>query len=366
MVAKKAVIITIGDPNPNMGNRLQNYAVQIVLEGLGFEVESVFFREKSINWKKYVKKIIHVLTGYKLTKNKPYWRYEIKKIARFESFNSKYIRIKRIKRISDIPKADYYIVGSDQVWNPQFYIDEKPELAKEIYLLTFTEPAKKVCFSPSFGIEQLPNEWISWFKEQLSTFLSFSVREEAGAKIIKELTNRDAIVTVDPTLMLNRESWNKIAEAPKNIETKKPYILTYFLSGKSNRINDDLKNYAENTNCVVYNLFDIEQPELYMINPSEFIYLTAHANLILTDSFHACIFSFLYGKPFLVYDRVNMPNMMSRMDTFFEKFNLRRKYVNSGLVNELLECDYSKGYEVLKHEQEIMREYLKKTMGIRI
>ena len=54
MVAKKAVIITIGDPNPNMGNRLQNYAVQIVLEGLGFEVESVFFREKSINWKKYV------------------------------------------------------------------------------------------------------------------------------------------------------------------------------------------------------------------------------------------------------------------------------------------------------------------------
>lgn len=50
--------------------------------------------------------------------------------------------------------------------------------------------------------------------------------------------------------------------------------------------------------------------------------------------------------------------MMSRMDTLFDKFDLKRKYVNSGLTNEVLEHDYSNGYCNLKEEKNILRNFI--------
>lgn len=57
-----------------------------------------------------------------------------------------------------------------------------------------------------------------------------SVREDAGAKIIKDLTGRDAPVLVDPTLLLTKEKWLFIAKEADN-KPKKKYMLTYFLGG---------------------------------------------------------------------------------------------------------------------------------------
>ena len=67
-------------------------------------------------------------------------------------------------------------------------------------------------FSPSFGIESLPYEWRECFKSNLSTIPHISVREETGAKIIKELTGQEATVLIDPTMMLTMDEWRKIAK----------------------------------------------------------------------------------------------------------------------------------------------------------
>ena len=81
---------------------------------------------------------------------------------------------------------DYFCIGSDQVWNPEWYDD----LKKEIYLLTFSRPEQKVCMAPSFGVEHLVAEWQEWFGKQLKSFPYLAVREKSGAKIIEDSLER--------------------------------------------------------------------------------------------------------------------------------------------------------------------------------
>lgn len=362
MNAKTAKIITIYDPNPNYGNRLQNYAVQAVLEKFGLDIITVSFEERIFSGIKVLKYYTQKLTGYRLPGSKEYWKIVVPRILAFEKFNRKYIRTNHIKCIKDVGRADYFIIGSDQVWNPEWY--DNCELKKDMFLLTFARPEQKVCFSPSFSIEKLPEGWKPWFEKWLADFPRLSVREEAGAKIIRELTGKNAEVTIDPTLMLDKEDWLKIASCPKNVDCHKKYILTYFLGGRSDRVNNDLKRYAKIIGAETYNMLDLSQPSIYKTNPSEFVYLISNATLVMTDSFHACVFSFLFGKPFLCYEREGKNNMMSRMDTLFEKFDLKRKYINCSLENELLECNYQNGYEMLEKERKKLVNFLENSMNL--
>lgn len=358
---RKVVIITIYDPNPNFGNRLQNYAVQTVIENFGFEAISVAFRNLTMEYE--IKRRIYRLIGYRLTEYKAFWKMKPQQIEKFKRFNRSYIKTCKISKIKDIPDADFYVLGSDQLWNPQWWNQKHPELEQNIYLATFAQSEKIVCFSPSFGCNRISDEWIQWFSEKLNRISSFSVREEEGRRIINELTGKDALVTIDPTLMLTRNEWDEIARKPFNMKKEK-YILTYFLGGKSNSMDDEIDQYAKTVGAKVYSLFDLDSPEWYCVSPEEFIYMIARAELILTDSFHACVFSFIYEKPFLVYDRIGASDMMSRINTFLEKFDLKRKYYNSRLKNDLLECDYSRGYARLKVEQEKLKDFLMMNLSV--
>lgn len=359
-------VVTIVDPNSNYGNRLQNYAVQEVIKTFGADVHTICFEGNYISQIQWIKYLIQKITAYRLPGNNIYWKCIIPRQIKFSRFNIKYINITKVKKLNDIvnDSADYYIVGSDQVWNPQWY--DENTLKQYIYLLTFTSAEKKVCFSPSFGTSKLPDKWIPWFKRYLSDFPMISVREEAGARIVRELTGKTAEVLIDPTMMLDVSDWLKIAKKPKKVNFIKPYILTYFLGGRSDRVNRDLQKYAEENNLKIYNLLDFEQPDIYVSGPSEFIYLIANANLVMTDSFHACVFSFLFKKPFLVYQRNGKENnMMSRMYTLLKKFRLERKYVDSGLSNDIFECNYEAGYQQLEQERKKVLTFLKKSMNIR-
>lgn len=359
---KKASIITIYDPKPNFGNRLQNYAVQFVLENLGLDVITIAVENCRITTFELLKYILQKISGCNFPGNKEYWKAEFPKKIKFNSFNKKYIKTKYVKKIEDIGNSDYYVIGSDQVWNPEWY--KFCPIKSDVFLLTFAKPNQKVCFSPSFGIDCINQEWKEWFTKQLSTFPQIAVREQEGANIVKRLTGKDAIVTIDPTLVLCQNDWNKISKCPSKINCDENYILTYFLGGISDKIENDLKRYKSDTGYTIYNVLDKRNPELYIINPSEFIYLISHAKLILTDSFHACVFAFIFNKPFLVYKRQGEEDMMSRLNTLLSKFSLERKYVDSGLANELFECDYKEGYITLEQEKKKLIDYLKKTMHL--
>lgn len=344
----------------NYGNRLQSYAVQHVLQGMGCDTKVIYIQP----WHRKLKSIIFQKVMSISLMNKllqyPNGKLKVERTKAFLRYNQNIVT-KRYSSVSMVQDADFFVLGSDQVWNPKRYDDIK----KQLFFLTFTRPEKKICFSPSFGVNEIPEDWKDYYSKHLKTFPSLSVREHAGAAIIKELIGRDAEVLIDPTLMLDRTEWLKTAKKPKQVDTDHQYVLTYFLGDKQQRCLKDAEKYAAQINGNLYHLNDLSMPDLYKTGPSEFLYLFDNASLILTDSFHACIFSFLFQKPFLLYLREGEDNdMFSRMDTLLTTLDLKRKYIDSGLENDVFEHNYQVGYANLYKEREKVISFLRSSMSV--
>lgn len=351
---KTVGIITIQSLTPNYGNRLQNYATQEVFRSLGTSPCTLMYNPNHFTLKRRISIAIDTLSFGKIKLSKTP-TYAIKKQKKFFAFNKKYIDFKYVRNFTRNCNFDLFSVGSDQVWNPTWYDEKQPA----IFLLAFNQIAKKIAFSASFGLNALPNEWVEYFAKYIEQMDFISCREEAGAAIVKELTGRCATVLPDPTLLLDDNKWRKISHQPQNINDG--YVLTYFLSPKCKEAEIELEELTKER--IVYELNNANDKVVREADPSEFLWLFDHADIILTDSFHACVFSFLFNKPFIVYDRNwNGGNMNSRLDTLLSKFHLERKYVNSGLENDIWEHDYTEGYKQLEIERKKAIDFLKKAL----
>ena len=343
LIMKKVGLFTI--QTYNYGNRLQNYASQYVLEKLNKKSKTFLMKENKTSLiilfiKKIKAKVDELFVGDSKAKFRLF-NNNIEYTTDFIGSKNYSVRI---------DKYDAIIVGSDQIWNMTF-----SWLSKNVFLPF--KHQKKIAFSASFGVDSIPYD--QTIADCLNDFKALSVREEAGAKIIKDLTGRDATVLVDPTMLLTKDEWRKVSEKPRG--AKEGYILTYFLSPKCDEAKTKLEEIKEDKE--VYELLNPNDKIAGTAGPSEFLWLFEHADLILTDSFHACVFSFLFNKPFIVYDRNwNEGNMNSRLETLLSKFSLERKYANSGLPNDIWEHDYTEGYKQLEIERKKAIDFLKKAL----
>ena len=351
---KKIGIITMID-NENCGNRLQNFALQTCLEKLDCNVITIKndrllndHKDFYINYLRYIKKIIK----NKLTNNKI-------KEKNFNKFN-KYIKFSKMKitckskRIAS--KYDYFVVGSDQVWKPtrkrMSYVD----------LLSFAKSSQKISYAASFGIDKINSDAEKKLKNALKDFKSISVREDAGKVIInKVLKNKKVEVLVDPTMLLTEKEWEKLENKPSKINNKK-IILTYYLG--ENIYLDFLKNNYNKNEYQIINF--LEKNNVY--GPSEFLYLIHNADLVLTDSFHACVFSIIFNTKFYVFDRKQEDtnnNMNSRLYTLLEKFNLKNRMISDiKFIQKDESCDFKINNSILEKEREKALKFLKKALDI--
>lgn len=353
---KKIGVVTIFDASGNIGNKLQNYAVVKTYERLGYECHTLA-TEKRVNFLVVLKFTILNWARFIIKHKKKFNPYNFKRVYRFEKFNSLLNVDYSLIKGSSLD-YDCYSVGSDQVWNPNFY--RYDERRKSFYFLTFTECKTKIAFSPSFSIDSIPNEWKEWFTNKLNTFSALSVREETGVRIIKNLTGKDATLLVDPTMLLSCEDWRKISKRPNKVNREK-YFLTYFLSSKCDEAKELINELNEK--MTKYEILNPDDKAVGNADPAEFLWLVEHAEIILTDSFHASVFSFLFNKPFIVYDRKwNKGNINSRLVTLLSKFHIERKYASSGLGNDIWEHDYSEGYKQLENERKKAKNYLKEAL----
>ena len=356
---KKLAILTINDDS-NLGNRLQNYATQEILKKYKIKVETIS-NQKGIVGKGYIKKKIKTQIKKVIV-----IRPQIKKYNNFVKFNKNIKYSKYHIDIEHVPqklgkKYDYYITGSDQVWNPNF------NRMSDIDFLKFAPKEKRNSFSASFGIREIPDELKEYYKNNLLEMQNISVREDRAKEIIKELTGRtDVEVLIDPTMMLTAEEWDKVSKKPKNLKENK-YILNYFLGDLSEKRRKEIERIANKNNCTVINLMDKNEP-LFVSGPSEFLYLIKNAFMICTDSYHGSVFSIIYNKPFVVFNREDdLVNMNSRLETLLSKFQLQERYCKDGKIPpELLKCDYTKSYKILETEKEKVRKYIEKILNYNI
>lgn len=358
----------------NYGNRLQNYATQEILKDLGFEAETILVDRSNIEEKKLSKRLERI-TSFRELKIKIFKRitnYFNKDIIKernnkFISFTKEHIKETEYSISNrNIPKDlsgryDYFITGSDQVWNPYNLH------GTSLYFLTFTEKRKRIAFAASFGISKIPTEFHERYKKWLFEMHNISVREKSGAIIIKELINKEVVVLVDPTLMLSKEKWLSISKKPKNKPTKK-YLLTYFLGDPTNETKIQIKNISEKYKLKVVKLFDLNDRETYKTGPAEFIDYINSAALVLTDSYHGVIFSILMEKPFVCYDRRNKKgSMYSRIENLLDICNLRtreEKYIKDN-EEDIFNLDYSLINKILATERRKSFDYLKKSLALK-
>ena len=361
----KIAILTITE-GTNYGNRLQNYAVQKILEYLGIKVETLINKSGSerkrldilLNIKRIIGRIKNYLINAKYKKT-----INIRK-ENFIKFNNQFINYSNIVINNEYNDStinniyNFFVCGSDQIWNPMFKENASANF------LQFANPEKRIAFCPSFGVSTIPKNRKEEYSEYLRDFSKLSIREADGANIIKELSNRQAMVLIDPTLLLSKKDWKKISKKPRfNIEKK--YILTYFLGKISEEKKENIKKIAEKKNYEIINLGKKEYIQYYTAGPSEFLWYIENAEIILTDSFHACVFSILFDKTFYVFDREDkMQSMNSRIETLFNIFNLQQQRF-SNWNNIKFEHNYDHIGSILEKEREKSINFLKKALDIK-
>lgn len=325
----KIGIITIPDYN-NYGNRLQNYAVKEYFCKKGYDAitlemnDSAFKKYKARKYKLLLKKCgltVGVFFFEAITGGFSKARRELY----FEKFTKKYLNVRYLPEYSEeiIQKLneefDFFVLGSDQIWHP--FVNDTPNL----YFARFTNPNKKIYFAPSFGVKELPVDYAGIVKKELCTAKCLSVRETEGAEIIRTLTGKDVEVLVDPTLMLSSGDWSKIEQCPNDLKNKK-YILCYFLGELSPEYKTQIEIAKKKYNADVYYIADPKNNIGYVNGPSEFLYSIHHAQMVLTDSFHAAVFSIVFHKPFNVFSRLNSDyknaGLDSRVDTLLSKLGI--------------------------------------------
>ena len=330
----KVAILTITD-GQNYGNRLQNYALQQVLLKLGCEVDTIkisTYRDRS--FKKEVFFILKQVTKRALLRENTFFGQILRK-RKFQQFN-RLINWSSISLQNNIiPHAldemyDFFICGSDQIWNTRIRIVNDNI---NNYLASFVSGEKRISYGASFGTKVLDTKVEDLFRKELSLFKALSVREKAGQEIIRVLCNRtDTQVVLDPTLMVGADEWSHIAHQPPYVSNKK-YVLTYFLGGRSEKLDAYIEGVTEKIEATTIDLDieflsddNIKNMKQFCTPPDEFLWLVKHAECVLTDSYHATAFSILFHKPFVVFMRKSTEkrnDMGIRINNLLSLFDLK-------------------------------------------
>ncbi len=343
--------------NFNYGNRLQNFALQEVLAEKA-EVETLVFVKNNHNFKRAIKKFVEKKNGR--LRLIPF--SNLIRENKISSFSKKYIYTKKynlesIKKNELINNEyDLFVVGSDQVWNPLFWGENKESFEFYKFFLKFASDEKKYAYAASFGINDIPSFWKKMFLDELMKFQLISVREVEGQKIIKNYLNKDVPVVLDPTMLLTKEQW----EIKLNLDEKKGnYILHFFLGSIEKNIQDYIDSIDESNTIYLSD----EKKKEYMSNPRDFVNYIKNAKLVLTDSFHATVFSIIFHVPFVVFSRKGKKmNMDSRINTLLDITDLEnRMYKNEKI--DIFNCDYSGVDEKLKVERKKSLEYLQRIVS---
>ena len=365
----------------NYGGILQSYALQTVLERMGHEVV-VLTKDRRIrvSVKKHLRSFLSViLRNYIIrsdVKVKSYLQNEKERKLieqHTSSFISKYINTRTLQKldIDALKGLDAVVVGSDQVWRTIYFKDHWKTGIEDAFL-RFAEgkPFKRIAYAASFGTDEweYTDEETKMCTKLLKQFDAVSVREATAVKLCtNKLSYPHAHHVLDPTLLLTKEDYIKLVNS-SNSNPSKGGMMCYVLDMDTNkqglieRISKErgLRPFYANSKYE-----DRKAPLNERIQPPVEQWLRGFmdAKFVVTDSFHACIFSIIFGKPFLVISNKNRGE--SRFLSMLDMLSLRKNLIiNTDEYDSSI--DYSipnETYEKLEQKREQSRAFLTKSLS---
>lgn len=286
------------------GSVLQAYATQLLFESMGHNTYIINYKYPNEWQTKHGMKIFHPSLKTQIAmllklKAKYKGRQKIRKFMnKYYNLTKEYKNLKDIE--NNIPQYDVYISGSDQIWNPRFTCGDPA------YFFSFLpEGSNIMSFSSSFACESLDNDIAIKYKNLLKRYKFISVRENQGAKLIKKLLNYVPPVTLDPTLMVEKEKWEKfIYKTDKAGKYIYLYILDYAFNPKP-YIFEIAKYFSEKykleviCNSSIPKDFKIKHKVNKNVGIEDFLSLINNSFLVITSSFHGVAFSVNFKKPII-------------------------------------------------------------------
>lgn len=320
-----AIVTMISD---NYGACLQCYALQKILQKNGHSVTVI-----NRGWYP-----LHKLTLKE--KMKDFYR-DIVFHNPFKKFRSEHLNMSNpIYEESDLyylkNKFDVVITGSDQVWNYGCI-----EIMKLYFYLDWvdTNTTKRYSYAASFGIDSFPvtQEQKKKVSALLATFSSISVREKSGQYIMDEIFNLKSKKHLDPTLLLNRDDYNKIiSEANLKKLYDENYICKFFLDSSKNK-EAFITDIAKKIGLPVVNNYSLNNERKKIINNSllsvqEWLRNIRDAKLVVTDSFHGTVFCIIFNVPFISVN--NSKRGSTRFSSLLSLFNQEYRLIDSLEIND--------------------------------
>lgn len=355
----------------NHGASLQAYALMKYLLKCGHEVEIIDYRPDylsnhykifKISNPKWTKNVLTQMIYYVI--KVPGKIISLKRKKAFDKFTNDFLQITKNRYLSNqelkhnTPNADAYICGSDQIWNSlhrngrdlAFYLDFAPD--EKI----------KLSYAASFATDKIADEFKPMVKEKVENLDGVGVREKSGVEILKDLNIKKAVTVVDPVFLLDKNDWNEIG----TIEFSEKYILVYDFDKSAiiEKIARDIailtgyKIYSINTYKTIYadKCFNYDGPET-------FVSLVRKAEYIISNSFHAIVFSVIYDKNIIAVNRKEALNI--RMIDLLDDLKLSSRLVddNYNIEELLVNIDYGEPKKNLNDKINFSKKYLKELLA---
>lgn len=277
-----------------------------------------------------------------------------KRGALFETFREAHLQCSKSYSSENLERlsSDYerFIVGSDQVWN--FY----SPVVDYRYVLPFVPKEKSYSYAASFGTDRVPDNLRGRLTEAFHNFQMISVREESGREIIRTLTGRDAVVCVDPSLLMNAEDLEKIEDG-QGVDA--PYVLLFILNYDEDLVKK-AKDYAVENGLPLKTVTSCFMPQFgfeawNQTGEEKWIYLIHHAEAVFTNSFHGAVLSLIFGKTFMV---AGLKGALEKRNGRI--YELLRLVDAENSLKEPISIGVEVFQEKISQRQEISIDYLKK------
>ena len=347
----------------NYGAVLQAFALQEQLASWGHKVEVIDYRPKYLvePYKVLSEKSFKSSSPIRLSKDIVKYLLTVKRkkkrFVNFSEFINKNLNLSQETSGDSIPTYDLYVVGSDQVWNYKMTKGDK------IYFGGFSIPenARLISYAASMEATEINGNEAILIQYALNVFTGISVREDILVDLLQPLTPKNISSVLDPTLLVNRKVWSKLATPPQ----RKKYILVYQVRTKPQTL-EIAKKIAREIGVEVVELGAVVKtlPQAFRRETesiAQWVGWFENATFVVTTSFHGTAFSVIFNKPFYTV-QLNDGND-SRSSAFLKKIGLSDRIVNGIEGVNYSPIDYTQANRLLTKKREESLSFLKEYLN---
>ena len=305
----------------------------------------------------------------------------------FERFRQRHIslhskKLEIFNGYKDEYNADFYIVGSDQVFNcwgafknSKYYLD--------FFTLEFLPPnhkSKKLSYAASFGKREFASKQESaYFQKSLKKFDALSVREVHNVKNLQDLGLKSLVVP-DPSVLLTKTEYEKLIDTENTaIDTiksdnkiRKNSLFVYILGNETSIDKNEVMAFLQKENEVIYTNANIDFSCVkdlqndFAPSVQEWLVCVKECKGLVTNSFHGVSYAILMNTPFVALKLGGEASMMNtRFEWLLELLNLQSRLVDNindlqKQMNEPINWDFVN--EKLQAWREVGAKFLKENL----